>query len=100
MPLTCRKCSENIKPAMIAVKVAGKEYHPACVSCHRCDRGLVSYITDILWGVDITLLSKYIKIVENMSTHSTNVYLDLSLFVQLHLKIDIYFNKFFLSFFN
>lgn len=42
----CKKCNDSIKPAMIAVTVAGKEYHPACVSCCRCDRSL--------WGKDYT----------------------------------------------
>ncbi len=42
--VNCRKCSQVIKPAMIAVTIKERNYHPACVSCARCDRGL--------WGKD------------------------------------------------
>jgi hypothetical protein len=36
----CAKCSQSIKPAALACTVGGKEYHPTCVNCCRCERGL------------------------------------------------------------
>ncbi len=37
---TCTKCKTSIKPAALACTVSGKDFHPTCVNCSRCDRSL------------------------------------------------------------
>jgi hypothetical protein len=36
----CIKCNRSIKPASLAVNVAGESFHPTCLSCATCGRPL------------------------------------------------------------
>jgi hypothetical protein len=36
----CVKCNRSIKPASLAVNVAGENFHPTCLSCATCGRPL------------------------------------------------------------